>query len=323
LISKEGQILWKLKMQNPIVGDVYQVDYFRNGRTQYLYADEISIKLIDRSGNFVSGFPMHFPDSIKIQTLSLIDYDNSRHYRMLISDEKGHLYMFNMEKESLEGWSPLLLNGKVAFPPEHLRVRGRDCMVAVERKGMVHVLTRRGEPYDGFPLNLNTEILSPMFFEIGGSFNDSKFNVVNQNGVILQFNLNGRTINSTQLYKPSRETTFTISPDASKQTFVIARQDYNRLSVLDRKGDLIFEKDYVTSGNLAVQYYHFSMDNKIFAVTDKVQEFTYIYDGSGQLINSQPLESGFEIGLIYSEGQKRYQIYSCFGNKFTISSFHR
>jgi hypothetical protein len=215
------------------------------------------------------------------------------------------------------------LNGKVAFPPEHIRVRGRDFLVAVENKGMVHVVNRRGEPYQGFPLNLNADMLSPMFFENVGTFNDSRFSVVNQNGVVLQFNLNGRTANSTQLYKPSRETKFLICPDAARQTFVIARQDYNRLSLLDRKGDLLFEKDYVTSRNLAVQYYHFSMDNKIFAVTDKIQEFTYLYDGSGQLISSQPLESGFEVGIYYSESQRRYQVYSCYGNQFTISTFYR
>ncbi len=323
LISKNGEVLWKLKLQKPIVGDIRQIDFYRNGKLQYLFADDQSIKLIDRNGDFVPGFPMHFPDSINIQTLSVIDYDNSRRYRMLISDTRGNLYLYSMGKENLEGWTPLSVNSKVAFPPEHFRVRGRDCMVAVEKKGIVHLLTRRGEYYDGFPLNLNAEMDSPMFFENGGSLKDSKFHVINNNGVILQFNLLGKTINSTQLYKPSRETKFMICPDISKQTYVVARQDFNRLTLMDRKGDAIFEKDYITSDNLSVQYYHFSMDNKIFAVTDKIQEFTYIYDASGQLINYQPLESSFEIGLIYSEAQKKFHVYSCYENRFTVSSFNR
>ena len=37
LINKEGVRLWKVKLSDKILGDVYQVDYYRNGKLQYLF----------------------------------------------------------------------------------------------------------------------------------------------------------------------------------------------------------------------------------------------------------------------------------------------
>lgn len=323
LFSKGGELVWKLQMQDSVVSDIYQVDYYQNGRRQYLYADKRSIKLIDREGRFVPGFPLYFPDSIRIRSLSLIDYDNTKNYRMLIADQKGKLFMFNMKKENLEGWNPLVLGSPVAYEPEHIRVRGRDCIIAVEEKGIVHVFNRRGEHYNGFPVDIESPIAGTLFIESGSAFENTTLTAVNQLGKVIRFNLDGSTVSSNQLYKPSAGAQFLLCPDAMKKTYVIARQDFNRLSILNSNGDTLLEKDYITSDNLSVQYYYYSLQNQVYAVTDKTQEFTYLYDETGRLIGSQPLESSGKIGLIFTESEKLFQVYSCYGNTLTVSRFHQ
>lgn len=322
LFSDRGELVWKLQMKDSIVSDIYQLDYYKNGLYQYLYADSRSVKLIDRKGNFVAGFPLYFPDSVRIRSLSLIDYDKSKNYRMLVSDQQGRLFMFSMSKQNLAGWDPLTLHGPLAAKPEHFRVQGRDCILAVEEGGTIHLFNRRGEYYDGYPVNLESGIRG-LFIENEGGFDETVFAMVNQKGIAVRINLYGETVSSTQLYKPSAGTQFILCPDVSGKTYVIVRQDFNRLSMLNPAGETLFEKDYIVSDDLGVQYYYFGLQNQVFAVADRMQEFTYLYDETGLLIGSQPLESGFEIGLIYSEAQKRFRIYSCYDNKLTVSSFNK
>jgi hypothetical protein len=130
-------------------------------------------------------------------------------------------------------------------------------------------------------------------------------------------------IEKNQLYRPGKESYFEIIPDVLNSTYVVCRQDYNYVSVMESNGDIIFERELLFSGKLQVQFYKFSAGNEIFAFTDSQQDFTYLFDGNGNLINQQPVESGFKIGLIYSEVNNNFHLYSCYGNQFTISSFYR
>ena len=323
LISAEGNILWKKDIGAPVKTDVHQLDFYNNGKLQYLFATEKQIHIYDRNGNSIENYPLILADSITIEHLSLIDYDNSKRYRFLIADERGSLYMFNKEQVNLDGWNPNKLGGELAFPATHIRVRSKDCMIAVEKNGKVHIMNRRGHTYDGFPVQLNADINSRFFIDLGSDFGKTIFTTIDENGMIVKFNLNGATVKTKQLYKPTKETKFRLSEDALNKTYIFVRQDYNRLSMLNREGDILIEKDYITSDDLKVQYYYFGSENEIFAVTDRLQEFTYIYTSSGELINYQPIESGFEVGLLYSDLNDQYKIYNNFENRFTILSFYR
>ncbi len=322
LISGKGKILWKRTLQERIVTDVYQIDYYKNDKLQYLFATEKAIHIFDRNGDFVADYPVRI-DSITIDKLSLIDYDNSKRYRFLIADPQGKLYMFNKEPATLEGWNPLETGASLAYKPGHIRVVGKDCIYAVLETGIFRLYNRRGESYTGFPVKLGSMVTSPVYIDSGPSFEKTIFTGIDKDGLITKFNLNGNTIGTQQLYKPDKDTRFSLVGDALDNTYIIVRQDYNRLSMLNRSGELIFEKDYITSEDLSTQYYYFGVDNEIFAVTDHQQEFTYIYDQDGELINFQPIESNFEIGLIYSDANKNYRVYNCYQNRFAVLSFGR
>ena len=119
-----------------------------------------------------------------------------------------------------------------------------------------------------------------------------------------------------------QEVVFQLIPDALDRTFVIARQELNRLSILDRRGELIFEKDYLTTRKMTIQFYSFGSDNQFYAVTDPDQQFTYIYDHEGNLTNFQPVESGFKIGLL-KRGTSDYQVFGSYQDRVRIYSFSR
>ena len=323
LISSEGRLLWRDSLPGPIRGKVNQIDYFKNGKLQYLLATDRDLHLIDRTGQQVSGFPVTVPTEAMLRNVAPIDYDNSKNYRLIASDGIGNIYLFDKEGGLLEGWNPRTLKYQLVSAPVHLRVRGKDCIVAVQENGLINILNRRGKLYPGFPVDVKGDINSPLFIEIGTDFDNTYFTAITQNGELVRFNLNGSILDKKQFYKPTRETLFGLSSDALSKDYVIYRQTGNRLGILDRDENLILEKDYLTPGKLQIQYYYFSSGNKVFAVTDSEQQFTYLYDQDGKLINDQPIESSQEIGLIYFEKLDKYQVYSIYAQQFSLRSFNK
>ena len=320
-ISNEGEILWGDSIRDNIVSEIHQIDYLRNSKLQYLFATHDKIHLLDRNGDDVENFPIKLKKGIEIQHLTVIDYDNSKRYRFLAADTKGNIYMYDKDGKNLEGWTPRHLDGPFAIPPFHIRVKGGDCIIAPQSNGVLNVLNRKGDMMPGFPIDLKAQGLNDLFVEIGNDFKSTQLITVTDEGELIVLNLQGKVLKREQLYKPSKESKFWLVKDALKKTFLIARQEYNKISLLDRKGEIFMEKELISSGDLFVQYYNFGTDNQIIAVIDKDQEFAFIYDREFLPITFEPAECSQQIGLLYSSKQKEYQLYKCFNNNFSVELF--
>jgi hypothetical protein len=142
-----------------------------------------------------------------------------------------------------------------------------------------------------------------------------------ESGKLVQFNLAGQILKEDQWVKPEKDSRFQLVPDVFARNWVIARQDADRITILDSEGNIIFQQETPTNSRLSVQFYNFGGGNEIYAVTDYEQEFTYLYDKEGKLINSTPLESGFEIGLTYSEAAEKFRAYKAFSRSASVVSF--
>ncbi|MGB3852679.1 MAG: hypothetical protein WA958_22130 [Tunicatimonas sp.] len=326
LVASDQQVLWQDSLGAPVVGDIQQLDFYNNGKLQYLFATDSAIHVLDRNGSPVAGYPLYMPAGVQIQYLSLIDYDNSKRYRFLVSDTQGGQWMFNTDRENLEGWNPLGLASPLASAPFHARVRGKDYLIAIGQDGTVYAKNRRGEDYPGFPLALGQPCHSPAFVHLESTPNETTLTLVADGGELITVNLQGGIAERTQLYRPSADARFTLCEDALGKTFVLLRQDARSLGVLNQQGVLLFEKDFFSPGALAserlvAQYYDFGAGHQVYALTDQVQGFTYLFDEQGQLVNERPIESDFAVGLIRSEGSPAYRLYRNFENEFAILTF--
>lgn len=318
LISNEGIVLWGDSLHAPVVSEIHQVDYYQNKNLQYLFATPHQIHLLDRNGHYVENFPITLDESVKLEHLSVIDYDNSKRYRFMAVDNGGDIYLFDKEKENLEGWTPRSLSGRLTRPGRHIRVKGGDCMIALQENGTLNVMNRRGEMYKGFPFDFKDDITGDLFIDIGNNFKTTSLTSITENGQLISVNLNGDVLKREQLYRPGRECKFWLVQDALEKTYIIVRQEYNNLSFIDPEGNVLFEKNIIGSADLRVQFYYFSSDQQLIVVTDQEQEFTYIFNQSGNLINLEPIESGWPIAVFYYSIDKTYHIYKCFGNNFSV-----
>lgn len=159
LINNGGEIIWKRELDGQITGKLYQVDFYRNNKLQYLFATRNSINLIDRKGRFVENFPLQLP-APTTGGLAIIDYDNNGKYRMFVSCENGNTYGFEKSGRPLPGWSPRRNLGLVPFPIQHFLSGTRDYLVVLNSNGKMYLLDRRGEERID-PISLNTAFNQP------------------------------------------------------------------------------------------------------------------------------------------------------------------
>jgi hypothetical protein len=322
LISNNGDILWTEPLESPIVGEIFQMDYYQNNKLQYAFATTKKVYLLDRNGIALEYFPKVIGEkNIENQYFNVIDYDKSKTYRLLIAKENGDIHLTSKFGDNLGDWKPLKMNEKIAAKPEHIRIRSKDFMVVLQENGIVKVMSRNGEMKPNFPININDRLSNNLFFEVGNSFESSYLVTVTDGGALVKISFTGKIDEKEQLYMPNKETLFKIVKNASERNYLLARQDLNRVSLLKPSGEVMFEKDYINQDEMEIQYYELAPNKEIIAITDKKQAFTYLYTSEGKLINQQPIESLGQIAMIYYNKNNEVHVYKCHNNTFSILKF--
>jgi PAS domain-containing protein len=321
LISSIGEILWNKQINSPIIGKVEQVDIYRNTKLQYFFASANGqVHLIDRLGRYIENYPFSAP-SAEIDFAAVVDYDNSKRYRWLLTSSQGDIFMYDKDANNLVGWNPNRTDAPLSSAAKHYRVRGRDYILAIQERGKILIYNRRGERLSGFPIELDTRLGDELFLIPGADQANTLFTIISKEGLLVKFNLNGQVVSREQLFKPSRDSRFKMIIEKQSKSYIIMRQEGGRLTLMDENGKEIFQKDYISSLPLTVQYYDFGSGRKIYTVTDKEQELSYLYDQTGTLVNQQPFESIEAPAITFSEHSGKYTVYNAISKKLQVFVF--
>lgn len=290
LVSGDGKILWTLPINERIISDVVQVDFFNNGKLQYFFATQYSLHVIDRLGNYVNPYPRTLT-SIKIDHVSVVDYDNSKKYRFLIADKDGKIYMFDKDGNMLEGWNPNTAGGILSTPARHYRIKGKDYIVAVRKDGVVNLWTRRGEMLRKFPLDIQAQPVGDIFLERGATLEDTYFVFVTLDGLRVRVTPEGKIQSKETLLKTSIRSTFSLTTEKSGKSYLIVQQDERQVSIADADGRKIVSAAVTGTAHGDIRYYDYGSGKVFITVKDRAQGMYFVYDGQGNLLTTPPVET--------------------------------
>jgi hypothetical protein len=142
LINAAGRILWKVPLREKISGNIFMIDYFRNGKYQLLFNGKTYLHLLDRNGNYVDRYPVKLR-SPATNALALFDYDNNRNYRLFIAGEDRLIYSYDKEGNVVKGWKPFRTAGPVTAQLNYFQSSGKDYIAASDDRSM-YLLDRSG-----------------------------------------------------------------------------------------------------------------------------------------------------------------------------------
>lgn len=264
LISSSGNILWKKQLQGEILGNIEQIDMYKNGRLQLAFATSNYVYVLDRNGKDVAPFPRKFNDKIT-QPLSVFDYDKRKNYRLLVTQGKN-LLMYDVKGKSVSGFNYKNNGSNITTQPKHFRIGSKD-YIAFATEDHLKILNRQGS------------VRIPIEDKIRFSENElylyqNKFTSTNTLGELVQADTKGRlsTKNLNLTDKHKIETT-------SKT--LVSMTD-NRLNIKSRSIDLDFG-DY-TEPRI------FYLNDKIYITTTDLQsKKVYLFDSQAKSIPNFPV----------------------------------
>lgn len=313
-LSLDGKRLWKRNLEGGIIDRVGQVDFLSNNKLQLFFMADGKLEIIDRLGNTVSPFPVAAPNQL-IEFVQVVDYDNSKRYRYLLTEKSGKLWLLDKEGKNLDGWNPRSIDGPLLVSAQHHRIRGKDFILAIREDGVVHLFNRRGEDIKGFPLNLENKPAGGYFLEPGNTVATTNFVVVTKDGVKVKFNVEGKIISREPQVKTAVDDVFALIPERNQKSFTIARQNSKQFELLNEQGQRILINDFVGKNTIDVQFYDFGSGRVYYVLADITQDLAYLYDAAGQLLTSVPVEA--ESIAMFLDGNNVYYC-SVFADQLTI-----
>lgn len=128
LKDEDGKGLWGVPFGQDICGTAECVDYYANGKLQFLFGAGSKIYLIDRLGRFVSGFPVELGKEILIGPAAY-DFTGARKYNVLVLHKDNTVEMYNLQGTKPASWKGITCNEKIKGLPERLDVGGNTYWV--------------------------------------------------------------------------------------------------------------------------------------------------------------------------------------------------
>lgn len=317
LLSVQGKKLWNFSVGSPITHqEVYQIDFLGKGTQELLFAAGNQVFLLDNKGQLVNGFPIKMPENTAIAHLALIDYDNTKNYRIAVADATGDLWLLSKTGQALQGWQPKKLVEKLAAPLRHIRAEGKDALVAIHSQGIVNVLKRNAESYAGFPVAMNEGLTPRYFVQQGVDFQHTLLHLLTTKGDLVKLDLYGKINHRETFERPNTFSIFNLLLDEAAQTdYLVSRQDEKKLNIFTKNNTLVFTKDYDNSSEKAVQYFNFGVNAELVAVTDFTAQKTYLYYLNGDSLLPNGLDSTQPVVIFFNEVRNEYLIYTVFENK--------
>jgi hypothetical protein len=144
LLDHLGNLKWKLPLIERPLSEVFLVDYYKNGKFQYLFNTENYLYLIDLNGNYVADFPAKLAASAT-GPLNVFDYNDDKEYRIVIPLNDNKIYNFDMSNKPVEGWNKIHSRATVKSAVQHLVVKNKDYLFTSDENGNVIITNRRGE----------------------------------------------------------------------------------------------------------------------------------------------------------------------------------
>ena len=111
--------MWGIPFRYPVLGYVKQIDFYDNGKLQYLFAADSKLYLIDRLGRFVGGFPVDLGKKIAVGP-EVFEFDGAKRYTAMVLHKDNTVGLYDLHGKAPVSWNGITANETIKSLPELL-----------------------------------------------------------------------------------------------------------------------------------------------------------------------------------------------------------
>jgi hypothetical protein len=297
LVNQAGRILWKIKLPEKITSEIFQVDYYKNGKLQLLFSTVHYIYLIDRNGNFVEKYPVTLR-SPATNPLAVFDYDRNRDYRMFIAGEDRKVYAYAIDGTLVKGWQFGQTESQVWQPVNHFMVGDKDYLVFGDRY-KTYILDRKGKTRVSAKAFFPKSVLNNYQLDYRTRESEARIVITDTTGLIHFIYFNG-THDTLDMGRYSGNHFFDckdMDGDGKKEYIFL---DKTRLRVFRENRKILFDYEFNHPVIFKPVYYSFAQQDKKLGIVSRDENLIYMINNNGKIFKGFPLRgnSPFSIGYL-------------------------
>ena len=296
LYSNKGDLYWKKKLSSEIIGEIQQIDLYKNGRLQMAFRTFDKFYIIDRNGSIVKPFEISIDNSNNINALSIFDYEDDNNYRFLISQD-NYMKMYDSKGISVNGFDPENLNSNIINPPVHIRVEEKDYILVQLKNEQLKILNRRGK--DRISVKQNINFSKNNFFQYMNLFTTTDIN-----GNLIQIDMNGNVVKNN--YSLEENNTIEIKMDN------ILFHSGNTISI---NGKTI----RIPEGRYTKPKLFNYKDLLYITITDEKEGKVYLYNKEGNLVSGFPIKGINLVDIIDADNDGKIELITQLDERSVIS----
>ncbi len=289
-ISNDGKIRWSIDTGEPIMSEIFQIDYLANGKLQYLFSTKTKMFIVDRNGVNLEGFPVAFPAKAT-NGVSVLDYDNNRIYRYFVACEDNKIYAYDKQGKIMSGWVFEGTKSEVNTPIQHFKIKGKDYIVFKDRY-RIYIQNRKGEALAKTAAEFENS-RNPLILSLGKTpfiiATDTK-------GTIYNIDFDGN-YTEKKVGKFDDEHFFTSDDLNGDNAMEYVFVDGKELTIMDEIGTVLFTQKFTNTIQNQPNIYRFGPKLKKIGIVDPKANRIYLLDSTGKPHQGFPLQGATDFSI--------------------------
>jgi len=121
LQEESGKGIWGIPFKEKICGTVECIDWYNNGKIQFLFGAGSKLYLLDRTGKFVNPFPTELGKDILIGPAAY-DFTGAHGYTAVVLHKDNTIEMYNLHGKKPDNWLGITSSETIKGLPELLTI---------------------------------------------------------------------------------------------------------------------------------------------------------------------------------------------------------
>ena len=295
-IDSDGVILWKKALDETVLSEVFTVDYYADGQTQFLFNTAHTIQLVDRKGNNMPGYPMRLSFEAS-NGLSVFDYQGNR----VLCGTDRLVYNYNIRGVEVEGWNRHRTEDQVKQPIRHLVADNKDYLIVSDVSGGVRILDRQGRIRIPLSSDMQKSPQTDIYTNVT-NYSKGLFLTSDKEGKLLYITADG-AMNRTDFGAYSDRHFFLYEDFNGDQDPDFIYLDGQELHVFDRFKKELFGHHFDVEITTKPVFFRMSRNKRLLGVvSEKAREITLVDRKGNVIVNSGLVgETPFAVGSLHGD----------------------
>ena len=313
LLNQNGAVIWKKQLDGPLKSTVVAIDYFKNGKSYFVFNTASKIYIINQKGKAIPSFPLQLT-SPATNAMTVVDFANRKEYAFYVACENGNIYGFDVYGHPLSGWNPKPNIGRVTKAIRHFQKGPRDYLVVQNEAGRLFAFRRNG--IKRFDLKTNhKKFLSPLAYQVSGQ--SSRIVTVDENAKAFITTLEGKSFTLSIPSGANKSVKFCFADvigDAREDYISLSNKVLSCYSYTANHFEKAFEYQFPEKQDSVFSVQFYDEDKAYIGTFSKEKQKIQLLDSNGNLYRDFPMTATTSFKVVDLFNERKNTLVTANGN---------